>query len=241
MISRRSMVTATLAAIPVGVSGGFLARTFLGSGASIRFLGRNDAMISLLDTGVTRALFLLGEPDVAMLANVAQLLTLGRTRLDLVVGSHRWLTADGLRSELDLHRLTTISLQADASLPPIRGKVIPVTDVQFLGLGSDCDVTIRLARGTSANADDPAVHVGIRFQHTRMVLASSPAAPGDNDSLALLAVAGEVNADALAQVSPALFVGTTLPKGYDGSAILMHHNEPVKLRIHKDSVSKQLP
>ena len=238
MISRRAMVSATLTGIPVGIAGGFLMRTWTGSGASIRFLGRHQTMVALLDTGTTRAIFLLGEPDVAMLDNLPQLLTFGRSRTDLLIGSHRWLTTNGLRAAVDLHTITTLSLQADSSLPPIRGNVFPISNGQMLQLGDECEVTISVSAISADSEDHPGILITILCRETAIMLASSAGALNEHwRGVTVLAFPGKIDATAVLNQHPALFVGTEMLEDDSQPALLTHASEPVRLTIGNGSVT----
>lgn len=234
MISRRAF-TAGLAAIPFGAAGGFMIRHWIASGASIRFIGRNESMIALLDTSNVRILFLIGDPDAPMLAYLPQLLTVGRTRVDVIIASHRWLTTGGLRSTLDIASVNTISLQAHASLPPIQGNIVALTDHMEIDLeeGNKIAISVR----PFDDPADPDALIDIACDGTRIILANRASALNAADTKPnLLALPGDIDGELIQQVGPALFLGTDL---YPESALpqmQLFHNDSVNLAIRNGAV-----
>lgn len=232
MISRR-VFTALLAGIPAGVIGGSFLRRWTTPGASIRFIGQRDTLLALLDTGEERVLFLLGEPDTRVLEHLPQLLTVGNIRIDLVVGSHRWLTSDGFRSAIDLESIATLSLQGDTSLAPISGNVTPVTSVRSIRLGSETTVTLSVDQQFGDDPNDPHMLVEIWIDETRIALANTVASfTMLTDPIHLLAAPGEVSVEAIEQVSPSVFVGTALHEPRQFEELLTYYNEPIALVIN---------
>lgn len=231
MISRRAF-SAALAAIPVGIACGTLVRQWPDSGATIRFLGERQTIITLLDTGNERALFLLGEPNAGILAHLPQLLTFGNTRVDLIAASHQWLTTEGIRTVLNMDDTPTISLQGNSTLPPIVNTVRPVSDALSIQLGNTTVVNVTVTQQLGDESDDPHVRIEITCQGIRMFLASRETALDNSLAQAhLIAVPGDVSLASIERLSPALFVGTTLHADAEIDEVMVFYNEPVTLSI----------
>lgn len=237
----RRALTAALAAIPAGIAGGMLVRHWTATdGASIRFIGQRDTMIALFDSGNERALFLIGEPDSRVLEHLPQLLTFGRTRVDLLIASHRWLTADGIRSAIDLETTATLSLQANTSVPPISGNVLPVTDSYLVKLGEIAEITISVSPDVGDEPNDPLTAIEIRANDTRLLVANrEPALWLTSGRTTLLAAPGDIAVESIETISPSVFVGTALYDDAPFEQLLVYYNEPISLAIGDGTLTFQ--
>ncbi|MCV0404576.1 MAG: hypothetical protein K5924_12850 [Chloroflexi bacterium] len=210
MISRRAL-TAGIVAIPTGILGGLLVRNWTRESASIRFIGRRNSILALLDTGNSRAMFCLGQPDTDVIANLPQLRTFGKDRVDVVIASHKWLTTTGFREAIDIDETSTISLQADESPGTIVGNVTPVSDDRQIKLDENTTADIQIVRSINDDANDPGVLIQISCNGSKIDLANNASSlEGLFENPDLLAVPGEVDADQIVGHSPAIFVSTAL-------------------------------
>lgn len=206
MISRRGLITAAVTGMSVGLAGVYLIQ----GDASIRFIGRRSTIITLLDTGTERVLMVLGDQDDELLENIVGLKTVGNTRVDLVIASHRILATRSARMHLRIDSTQTIAIQASASLPPIRGEVTSATQAVSLDIGKQTSIQIAPSAATlsSSNAHHPDFVVSATCHNTSMILASSDAALrlSDGGICDLLAVPGSPGDVAMARINPQLFV-----------------------------------
>lgn len=238
MTSRRAVLSAGLAAIPVGIGTAFGIRHVMATGTILRILGRDATMLALFDTGNERVLFLLGDPDVGTLGHLAQLLPIGRRRLDIIVGSHQWLTSEGARDHLDLETITTLSLQATASTPPIRGNVYPVTSSLQFELGKNSSVSLSVGRAHEAAGTNPDFVAEIRLGETRLVLArGATALHGIEAGPHLLAVPGEIDPESITIIQPGILVCTSSTAEMDVPAVQAFPDDAVVFTIRDGSVS----
>lgn len=201
MISRRSFLGVSL----IGAMCGLIASSRSRAEASIRFIGRRETIIALLDTGSERVLFLLGEQDDELLASIPGLTTIGNSRIDLVVGTHRLLSTRAAREHLHLDSTRAVAIQADASLPPIRGEISTVTETIELQLGDMTSIQITpLVRPD----DHPDFSVTIRHRDVSIALVSGEDALRHVDigAYALLAIPGRPGIRATSTVQPQLIV-----------------------------------
>ncbi len=237
MSSRRAILSAVLAAIPVGIGASFGMRHWLTGGMSVRLLGRDDSMLALFDTGNERVLLLLGEPHLELLANLSHLLPVGQTRIDMIVGSHAWLTVGGARSHLDLQAVTTLSVQASASAPPIRGNVYPVTSTLRFQVGDTSDALLLVGHDHDSAATNPDMSVEISAAGTRLLFASGGDALGSTGTpLHLLAVPGEVSAEKIAALGPEILATTSPAQDVDLPSVQVFPQDVVSFAIHDGAV-----
>lgn len=201
MISRRKFLTIASFGAILGITGMAFTRTE----ASIRFIGRRETIVALLDTGVERVLFLLGESDDELLGDIAGLSIIGNTRIDMVVGSYGAISTRSAREHLRLDATTAIVIQSDTSLPPIRGDISTVTATTDLQLGDSTRIRIAPSPGPAENQD---FVVDIHHKDTRVILVSNEAALRlvDAGSCAVLVVPGRPGETAINRVQPQLIV-----------------------------------
>lgn len=232
MISRRKLVIGGVGGILFGLTAVALTR----SETSIRFIGRRQTIIALLDTSTERVLIVLGEQDDELLTYVPGLKTVGNTRIDLVVASHRVLATRAAREHLHIDNITTLSVQASSSLPPIRGEVTSITGSTTLDLGGKSTMKIDV---TGLQADHPDFLVTFDFQGSRLFLASSSAAMRtiDNRSPNLLAVPGPAEAIPDLQVTPHVLVCNAPDDTLKTPQIQVFPTDPTIVRIGDGSIS----
>lgn len=238
MTTRRTFLSAGLAAIPVGVGAALGVRHWMAEGTTLRLVGRDDSILALFDTGNERALFLLGDPEIRLVENLSQLLPIGRQRVDMIVGCHQWLTTRGLRDHLDVESITTLSLQASASAPPIRGNVYPVTTSMQVKVGGNSNVMLSVGRDIDAAGTNPAFAVDIGTMSTRMLLASGADAPqGIEHAPDLLVIPGEIDVQSIKRIQPAILAGTSLPAGNDTPAVQVFPDDAITFTVRDGSVA----
>ena len=166
MIGRRTLLAGSLGGLLFGLTGVALLR----NDSSIRFIGRRQTIIALLDTTTERVLFVLGERDDELLAYIAGLTTVGNARIDLVVASHRVLATRAAREHLNAGTVPTLVLQMSGSMPPIRGNVTNISGGTTLDLGGKALMEIDV---TGTEADHPDFLVNIDIRGNQLQLASS--------------------------------------------------------------------
>lgn len=152
----------------------------------------------------------LGEGDDDLLANITGLTTVGSTRIDLVVASHRVLATQAARDHLEIESIPTISLQAHNSLPPIRGSIMPTSQTREIKIGNSTTMRIALSGSmlSSGDAGDPDFLISIMHRKTRIVLANRDTAlriglPISPDVLVVPGSPGPIASD---RFQPHLFV-----------------------------------
>ena len=232
MISRRKLAIGGVGGILLGLTGVALTR----SEASIRFIGRRQTIIALLDTSSERVLIVLGDQDDELLSNVPGLKTVGNTRIDLVVANHRILATRAAREYLQIDTITALSVQASSSLPPIRGNVNQITESTVLDLGGKSTMKIDV---TGLEADHPDFLVTINCHGTRLILSSSNAALRaiSDRSPDLLAVPGPAEANTHAHLSPHVLVCNTPDDSLETRQMQVFATDPAIVRIGDGSIS----
>lgn len=237
MIDRRRLLTLTATAA-LGVGAGFAGARLSGEQASIRFIGDRNSMIALLDTGQERVIFVVGEQNDALTKNVANLVTVGNGRIDLVVATHRVLATRAAREYLGIEEVTTVCLQSDMSLPAIRGKVKTTAHNMDITLGNTATLSIRPQGPAPVNADHPEYIGDIRIQGIRMLIGSSLSAlrRANVGRADLLAVTGAVTDEILGQVEPSLVVCNSPLEASDAAQMQVFWNDPVIVRIDDGAI-----
>lgn len=243
MITRRRFVATALAATTSGIVAGIAAARAMRPGPSVRFIGRIDSMIALLDTAGERVLIVLGERDDDLLASIPGLKLAGSRRVDLVIASHAVLASRAAREHLDLDHVTALCLQSSASLPPIRGKVLPAASSTSLTLGNTTNVSVRL-RPTSlvpGSSARPAFVIAVTMADTRLVFADN----GDSLRLAdsapvhLIAVPGEIAESDLRTPNAALLVTTQADQHAERAALHVTSTNPVVVQVRDGAIEVQ--
>lgn len=233
MISRRLFLGATVAGVVLGLTGIATTR----SSASIRFIGRRDTIVTLLDTGTERVLFILGAQDDELLGDVVGLTTIGGSRIDLIVATHRILATRAARTHLGGLSTPTFSIQADSSLPPIRGEISVVTGTTSLELGSS--TRIRLVPSMNSG-DHPDFVTSIDCCNVRINLVSSGGASrlSDGAGCDLLVVPGRTPVDIVDRNKPKLLVCTAPDSELNGiRQIQVYRSDPQIVRLGDGQLS----
>lgn len=237
MINRRQLLAATATGVVVGLVGASVTR----GDVSIRFIGRQSTIIALLDTGEARAMLVLGQRDDDLLENIPGLKTVGNTRIDLVIASHRVLATHAAREHLQIDSTPTIAIQANTSLAPIRGDITPVTSAIELEVGDAIPVRIT-ASGSGLpdlEADDPDFVISAKYDETRILFASSDSALRltDDGACDLLAVPGSPGNVALARYKPQLFVSNSpLKEGLLSAQMQVFRSDPMVVQIERGGI-----
>lgn len=232
MFSRRRLFAAA-AGIAVGIVGSATTR----SDASIRFLGRGSSILALLDTGTERALFALGAPDNRLIADTAGLTTIGRSRVDLVVATHRTLATDIARKHMSLDTAQILSVQSDASLPPIQGAVHLASHSLELTLGNTTKLTVTAGVNPT---DHPDFLVEIECLGRRLLISSSASAlrTASGSGHDLLVLPGEASADDVNRVRPQVVVGNYRgEEEIDTVQIEVFPTDPIVVGIRDEGIS----
>lgn len=209
---------------------------FTRSNASIRFIGRRESIIALLDTGVERVILLLGELDDELFGDAAGLNTIGNSRIDLVMGTYNVIASRSAREHLRLDSTAAIVIQGDASLPPVRGNISMITATADIKLGET--TSIRIAPSLMP-AEHPDFAVDIRHKNTRMILTSGEAGLRlvDSGSCSLLVIPGRPSERAISAVQPQLVVCNSpnleeLPV----HQMQVFRSDPQVVRIHDEGI-----
>ena len=237
MISRRA-IAAGIVGVAGGGLGGVLVAMRARPEASIRFIGREDTIIALLDTTNERVLFFLGEPNERVLDHLPQLLTYGGTRVDLIAASHRWLTFAGIRDAIDLDSTQTLVLQSDSVLPPIAGNVHVVLDSMVIELSGGTEIRITVDRDDPNEPANPLIAVEIAIDGSRLLLANrEPALELVFERQQLIAVPGDVSPEALHAFSPSIVVSTALLEDTIFENVLVYDSDPIALTLSSGTIS----
>lgn len=167
MIGRRAFVLGGIS-LPFGVGLGLWVHAANQSQPSIRLIGDDDGILALFDTGRERVLMLTGPISDYLWNQLPILRTLGHSRIDLLIGSYENLLPRSVRQ--DVGNALAISLQRDASLPPLAGDVQIVSDYSEIALSDHAKITLQLS-GTNSD-----FVVSCDIADTTVVLVSSIAA-----------------------------------------------------------------
>lgn len=239
MITRRRFLASTLAATSTGIVAGITAGRVMQPGPSVRFIGHRTSMIALIDTGLERALIVLGERDDNLLASIPGLKVAAGRRIDLVMASHDVLASRAARKHLQIDEVTTICVQSDASLPPIRGHVLPLTSDASLDLGEHASVAIRMRpTGPSIGLPDrPMFLVQVTMNETRLLFVDNPGSMrlAETGAVHLLAVPGEIGTTERMS-SAALVVTTRADQFPNRPALQVSSTDPVVVRVRDGSI-----
>lgn len=232
MISRRKLVAGTAGGIMLGLTGVMLTR----GEASIRFIGRRQTIIALLDTSTERVLFVLGERDDELLANIPGLITVGKSRIDMVIATHRILASRAAREHLRVDIAPSLAIQSSESLPPIRGNVTSVTIPTSIEIGNDSSMHIELA---GFEAEHPDFLVTIQCRGNRLVLASGASAlrMSDGAETDLLVLPGSAKSLADANIVPQILVCNSREETSGFPQIEVFPTDPTIVRINEGSLS----
>lgn len=238
MINRRQLLAATT----TGAVFGLTVRAMTDSYASLRFIGRRSTIITLLDTGSERILIVIGEQDTDLLANIPGLTTIGNTRIDMVVATHRVLASRTGREHLQLENTPAIAIQAHSSLPPIRGDIAVATYPVGLKPGDHTrlHITPSLGGASEDNADHPDYVIDIVYQHTRIVLASSDSALRimDGGNCEALVVPGAPGPIATSRLQPALLISTAVrPENIIAPYVQAFPSDPMVARFESNGIT----
>lgn len=233
MISRRLFLGGAVAGVGLGYAG----ITATGSEASIRFIGRRETIVALLDTGTERVLFVLGERDDELLENVPGLTTLGKTRIDMVIASYRVLATRAAREHLQVGSTPVLSIQADHSLPPIRGNISLISTMVELELGAATQMQLTPA---TSPPDNPGFVAHIHCRGTSIALTSGGTAarldPGSN--IDLLALPGRPDLKSLNLLHPTLLVSNApVDSETDIHQMQVYPADPQVVKIGQGSIS----
>jgi hypothetical protein len=156
----------------------------------------------------------------------------------MIVGTHSWLTLEGMRDHLDLETITTLSIQASASAPPIRGNVHPVTSSLRFEIGQGSNVLLAVGRDNDPAGTNPDVSVEIVSEGARLVIASgADALNGIEAGPHLLAMPGEVDLEQINLLRPEVASGTLLPADIDVPMVQVFPNDPVIFAVRDGSVA----
>lgn len=204
MIGRRAFVLGGIS-LPCGVGLGLWVHAANRSHASIRLIGDNDGILALLDTGHERVLMLTGSISDYLWNQLPILRTLGRSRIDLLIGSYENLLPRSVRD--DVGEALAISLQRDASLPPLAGDVQIVSDYSEIALGDHAKITLQLS---GANSD---FVVSCDVADTSVVLVSSTSAMRliEETGMYALIVPGEFVSEDISLNHASLIIGASDP------------------------------
>lgn len=232
MINRRKLIIGAVGGTLIGLGGMALTR----NGASIRFIGRRNTIIALLDTSTERALIVLGERDDDLLDFVPGLKTVGNTRIDLVIAGHHILSTSAAREHFQLVSTSTISVQGSASLPPIRGDVTAVTSSSTIKLGKNTEIKISVA---GIQDDQPDFLVDIATRETRLVLLSGGSTLRMNDiaSPDLLALPGSADQLTRSNITPQILVCNTRSEAIKVPQMEVFPLDPSIIRLNDGSLS----
>lgn len=233
MISRRGFLGAAVAGVAVGIVGAAATR----SQASLRCIGRGKSILALLDTDVERALFVLGDPNERLLADVAGLTTIGGSRIDLVVATHRILAAEVARANLPLGSAQIVSVQTDASLAPILGSVHLATHAIGLTMGES--TRLQIVSGAQS-ADHPDFLVDIECRERRLLLASNAPAlrMASSSGYDALVLPGMGDVGAVKRVQPQVMVSNTRSAEEIGiTQIEVFPADPIVMGINENGIS----
>lgn len=232
MITRRKLVTATAGGTLFGLTGVMLTR----GEASIRFIGRRSTIIALLDTKTERVLFLLGEQDDGLLSHIPGLTTVGNSRIDLVIASHRILATAAARKHLQTETIPTLAIQASNSLPPIRGEVTSVTSSLMLNLGETTSMQIDVGR---AKDDHPDFLVAISSHGCSLLMGSSHTAlrMANHGHCDLLTLPGSAASIVDSNISPQLLVCNSLSDETGFAQMDVFPTDPISVQIGNGAIS----
>lgn len=226
MIGRRKLVAGAAGGILLGLTGIMLTR----NEASIRFIGRRQTIIALMDTSTERVLIVLGERDDDLLANTLGLTTVGNTRIDLVVATHRILATQAAREHLQMDSIPSFAIQTNESLTPIRGNTSSITAPVSVELGNGSSMHIQL---TGAEADHPDFLITIQCRNNLLVLANHTSALRllSNGKPDLLALPGPAEGFANSMLTPQILVCNTRDGASDIAQIEVFPADPSIVRI----------
>lgn len=226
MITRRTVLAGLTGGLLVGISGIVLTR----GASSVRFIGQRDTIIALLDTETTRILVVLGEPNDWLMSNIPGLSTAGKSRIDLVVGSHRMLASLAAREYLRIDSTPTIVLQGASDLPPIRGDVSTVINPTTLELSESWSMSVNLV---SFEHDHP--DFAIEFQHSKLNIALTNSTSAlkliQHGKPSLLAVPGDVVLPEGSGISTDLLVTTQENQSVMLPQLVVFPTDPEIVRI----------
>ncbi|MCA9832536.1 MAG: hypothetical protein KC435_01180 [Thermomicrobiales bacterium] len=212
MISRRNLVIGGIS-IPTGVGLGLWAHTANRLAASIRLIGNDDGILTLLDTGRERVLILSGTIDSDLWSHLPILRTLGRARIDMVIGSYANLLPRTVREGVG--EALMISMQKDASLPPLGGNVQVITDYTELAVGAG-KVTVE---ASGPVVESPTFVIAWEIEDTTTLILSGIEAlrQRHQSQVHALVVPGELAAEDVSNTGAALIVGAAdVPVNLEG-------------------------
>jgi hypothetical protein len=237
VISRRQFFGATAAGVMAGLAGVAVTR----GEATIRLIGRRSSIIALLDNGTERVLMVLGSQDDDLLMNIPGLKTVGNTRVDLVIASHRILATRAARHHLNIETTPTLAIQAHASLPPIHGNVTPIVHPIVLGIGNATTLQVQptRARLTGPEAEHPEFLITVDCVGRHLILASGDQALllADGVSPAMLVVPGSPGTNATTRLNPQVLVSNSpATEGIAAPQIQVFRTDPAVVRIHADGL-----
>lgn len=239
VISRRHVIPATAAGLLVGSIAGIVGTQFSQNEASIRFIGRRNTIFALLDTGTGRVLILLGEHDDELLNNLPALKSFGSRRIDLVVATHRFLTTRAARETLNLNTTAALSVQANLSLSPIRGDIIPVPSRVAFTIGNDTNVDVLPIASGADTRDHPDFVVEVNCRGVRMLLTSNERGlrHADSGPFHLLAVTGTPGEIANSRLASSLIVSNLRTTNFGATTqVQVYPSEPVIVGINHDAL-----
>lgn len=236
MISRRSLLVA-VASVPIGTAIGAGAYITNRSDPSIRVIGNRDGMLIMLETVTERLLLLTGEVDDRLWSQRSNLITIGKERLDAIIATYANLIALGINGKT-VGNTTILSLQRNASLPPLRGMVVPVADYVEMQLGELARLTIDVF-ATVEGDDAPDFLITFICEGTTSVIASrSSVAPRTSLSgVDALIVPGEIESDSIVGLHPSLLVSSAterIPGSHD--QILVFTDSTAELLLENGAI-----
>lgn len=241
MISRRRLLAGSTAAVVCGAAVGVVGSQVLTPQSSVRAIGAGKSMLVLLDTGIERVLFVLGEPNDGLLKNAAGISTVGNQRIDVLVATHQILASRSARESLPLESAHTLCLQNDMTLPPIRGVSAIVMDHARLNLGDRMHISIWIDQSvTDEDAlNQPSFSVGITRGNVSAILLGNAKAkmPLAHSSPGVLIVPDAADADLARRLSPSLLVCTEGKREVLVDQMQVFWNDPVRVELGTETIA----
>ena len=241
-MSRRRLIGGSVAAVVAGAISGVIGSQLALSDATIRFIGNDASILALLDTGRERVLIVLGSPNERLLKNAIGLRTIGNHRLDLIIAPYQVLATTTAREELQFDTVQSVSVQGNLSLPPVRGKVLPIAEALEIGVGNSGRLRVlpmAMVAGTTP-AENPDYLVEVDLSGARLTLASSDTALrlASGRSAHLVAVPGSPGPIALNRpAAPLIVCSRPIEPQPEIVQMPVYSNDPVVVQLKRDGIS----
>jgi hypothetical protein len=159
---------------------------------TLAVIGKQTSQLTLLDSGLARALIISGEPDDDLFERLPAVMTVFRQRMDLIIGGSPILVARAKELADRWRARHAIVLSGSRSAPSLPMSSTVVSDVRQLSLGNEMSLQIRIGhrhewRAATSSRSIPLWGISIHSQAARIAiapdLASFLAVPPEPSSL----------------------------------------------------------